>query len=177
MILAVDTGLATLGWAHVSRRGVVLDLGALCQPALPGEGVQAGYERRCERQVDELLRLLPAVQLIAVEALSFARSAKAVASVSLCWGMLITVAKLYEIRLWRVSPKRWQHSLLNTPARQPVDYSELARRITEHVARSGAPKARSAVAALKASERTHALDAAGIGIYTATIADTREDHA
>lgn len=176
MILAVDTGLATLGWALVSRRGVVHDLGALCQPAKAGESVQAGYERRCERQVAALLPLLPGVELLAVESLSFARSSKAVASVSLCWGMLLTVAKLYEIRLWRCTPKQWQHALLNTARSRAVDYEELARRIAAHVARTGAPEARSAVAALKASERTHALDAAGIGIYTATIADTREAH-
>jgi hypothetical protein len=177
VILAVDTGTATLGWALVSRRGMVHDLGALLLKRDQARSVHDDYLRRVEKQADVLGALLPGVTMLVGEALSFARSAKATASVSLCWGMLVALSRTRGVRLWSVPPKRWQHALLHTPARQPVDYDVLARRITEHVARTAAPKARSAVAALKASERTHALDAAGIGIYTATIADTREAHA
>lgn len=170
MILAIDTGTATLGWSLVSPRGVVHDLGALLQPLLKGESAHAGYERRCDRQVDELIKLLPGVKLVVAEALSFARSAKAVASVSLCWGMLVAATKLRGIPRWRVPPKRWQHALLNTPCSEAVDYSALAQRLREHITRTGTPQARSAVAALSAAASSHALDAAGIGIYTATIA-------
>lgn len=172
MILAIDTGTATLGWSLVSRRGMVHDLGALLLPATKGKLVHDEFERRCERQVDELLKLLPGVTLLVGEALSFARSSKATASVSLCWGMLVAMTRLSGIPRWRVSPKRWQHALLDTPSRVAVDYPVLARRLREHITRTGTPRARSAVAALSAAASTHALDAAGIGIYTATIAHT-----
>jgi hypothetical protein len=170
VILAIDTGTATLGWSLVSPRGVVHDLGALLQPLLKGEHAHYGYERRCDRQVDELVKLLPGVTLLVAESLSFARSAKAVASVSLCWGMLVAATKLRGIPRWRVPPKKWQHALLNTPSRVAVDYPVLAQRLRQHITRTGTPRARSAVAALSAAASTHALDAAGIGIYTATIA-------
>lgn len=176
MILAIDTGTATLGWSRVSRRGVVDNLGALLQPLHKGERAHDGYERRCARQVDELEPLLDGVTLLVGEALSFARSAKAVASVSVCWGMLVTMARLKRIPLWRVPPKRWQHALLGTPAREAVDYPVLTHRLREHITRTGTPRARSAVAALSATAAPHALDAAGIGIYTATIAHV-EAHA
>ena len=170
MILAIDTGTATLGWSLVSRGGVVHDLGALLQPLRKGEPVHAGYERRCERQVDELVARLAGVSLLVGESLSFARSAKATASVSLCWGMLVATSRLKGIPRWRVPPKRWQHALLGTPCSEAVDYPVLAQRLRAHVTRTGTPQARSAVAALSAKASSHALDAAGIGIYTATIA-------
>lgn len=176
MILAVDTGARTLGWALGSRRGMLHDLGALVLPFESGKSVHDEFERRIELQVDELLPLLPGVTLIVGESLSFARSSKAVASVSLCWGMLVAIARSRGIPRWRCTPKRWQHALLNTPTREPVDYDELSRRIVRHINRTGAPRARQAVGRLKASQRPHAIDAAGILIYTATIADTSEAH-
>lgn len=176
MILAIDTGTATLGWALVSRRGMVHDLGALVLPRDASKTVHDDYEHRIEQQADALTALLPGVTLLVAESLSFARSAKATASVSLCWGMLVGLTRARQIPRWRAAPKQWQHALLNTPRSRSIDYDELARRIARHVERTGTPKARSAVAALRASERTHALDACGIGVYTATIADTSEAH-
>lgn len=170
MILAIDTGTATLGWALVSRRGMVHDLGALLLPRDQSKLVHDDYVRRVELQVDTLTALLPGVTLLVGEALSFARSAKATASVSLCWGMLIALTRPRGVPRWSVPPKRWQHALLNTPRSRAVDYPVLAQRLRAHVTRTGTPQARSAVAALSAKASSHALDAAGIGIYTATIA-------
>lgn len=172
MILAIDTGTATLGWALVSHRGVVHDLGALLLPATRGKTVHDEFERRCARQVIELDHLLPGVTLLAAEALSFPRSSKAVASVSLCWGMLIAMTHLRQVPRFRVPPKRWQHALLNTPMRVPIDYTELKRRLLSHILKTAAPAAKSAAGSLSAAATNHALDAAGIGIYTATIANT-----
>jgi hypothetical protein len=170
VILAIDTGTATLGWALVSRRGMVHDLGALLLPRDADKLVHDDYVRRVEQQVDILQALLPGVTLLVAEALSFPRSGKGVASVSLCWGMIVGLTRPRGVPRWSCTPKQWQHALLNTPRRVAVDYDVLAKRLRAHIAKTGTPKARSAVAALSVTAAPHALDAAGIGIYTATIA-------
>ena len=165
MILAIDTGLRTLGWSLLSSRGRIHALGALVLDGVEGETVHDGYVRRLEMQID-LIASRPAVDLVVAEGLSFARSAKQVASVSLCWGSLVALCRSSRLPLVAVPPKEWQRALINSKGK--VDQRELARRIDRHVRQTALPAAVRQLDELNAASRPHALDAAGIGTYYTT---------
>lgn len=169
MILAIDTGTRTLGWSKVSLKGVVQSLGAVILPMRWDSSVHHEFERRCAEQCDFILHALEGVTVLAAESLSFPRSSKAVASVSLCWGMIIGVTVINRIKRFSVPPKTWQHKLSGVPMGTKIEYPWLSRKISDHIGSTGTEQAKKMVTDLNLTKRPHAIDAAGIGIYTATI--------
>lgn len=166
MILAIDTGLGSLGWALVSD-GHVFNCGAQLLPVIDGESVHDGFQRRVHEQVRGHLARVGQCDAIVAESLSFARSSKAVAAVSLCWGALVAVAHMRGLALTAVTPKEWQHALAGRKGK--VDQSQLADRIERFVCRTSSRGA-SALAQLSSKQMPHALDACGIGIYATRVA-------
>jgi Holliday junction resolvasome RuvABC endonuclease subunit len=163
VILGIDPGLATFGWARVSRTsGQVLDLGLLEQPA---KGKRKDYEARTDRQAQVVVEQLAGVNLVVSEALSFPRAGRSGAvSQSLSWGVLCGVCRARHIQLKRVRPQQWQHAVQGDAA-PTVDYEALLARLEEHVMRFGAPAAVAALRRITPSKRTHVLDAVGVGTY------------
>lgn len=162
MILGIDPGTATFGWARLSELGQVLDLGILEQPA---KGKRKDYEARAHRQAVMLVEQLAGVRLVVAEALSFPRAGRTGAvSQSLSWGVLCGVCAARRIPLKRVRPQQWQHAATKDPA-PAVDYAALLARLQHHVDNYGALAARVALARITPSKRTHALDAVGVATY------------
>lgn len=159
-ILAIDTGLNSLGWA-TAKDGRVLSCGAGLFPALDGESVHDGYVRRVTAQVNLMVPGIRSVRAVYAESLSFARSSKAVAAVSLCWGWLVAVCHEHSVPLFGIAPKRWQHALQGH--KRKVDQAALAARIERYVSNDAHVAAH--IRRLTAQEKPHALDACGLALF------------
>lgn len=160
MILAVDTGASSLGWA-LCESGFVYDCGAELHPPRPGEPMQDSFQRRIKLQAQLIDSLLPRVSAVYVEALSFPRNARAVASVSLCWGALISLCHVRHVPIYAVTPKEWQHRLQSHKGK--VDQKRLEGRIVAFLSRY-CSRASLSFGRLHPKARPHAADACGIGI-------------
>lgn len=168
MILAVDPGLANLGWAIVRPADAgVHELGVLRSKPTPGLARSADRRERAARQAAVLLGLGRAHGCTTVigEAMSFPRGIEGIASMALSWGVLCGVATALGARLLEVTPKVWQHAV--TPGKRAIVYADVEAALDAHIRRHGAPQACEQLDALPRSFRTHALDAAGVGIWAA----------
>lgn len=183
VILAIDTGSATLGWAHVTRPGRIVNLGSLIQPQEENEKTQEKAERRAVGITNRLLFAMAGVDGVAAEALSYPRNASAAAALALCWGVIVATTTVQGLPRFPVPPKAWQRALLGIRrgdtslakqfAGDKVKKREVARRMRLHIAETGDQRAKDALAGLKGEAAGHALDAAAIGVFVATIARWR----
>jgi hypothetical protein len=89
-------------------------------------------------------------------------------AVGLCMsiGALTGLAAALGIALYELPPKRWQGVVLGREAsdRSAVDYDEVFRRLAEFIGRDGL--AAKHLAAIADGRKNHALDGAGIGVFT-----------
>lgn len=167
MILAIDGGLGTFGWAAVRpRTGVVVALGELHQLPRTREGVHADRLRRLHQQAILLHGLVTAygVTMIVAEEPSFAKPTPAVvASAMGCWGVVLGVAAAHVLPMpSRVAPKAWQRAVLNIDG-GACDYAIVEQKLAAYVV----GEARDRLLAIPRSRRNHPLDAVGIGVYAA----------
>ena len=161
MILGIDPGLATFGWARIADVAQVVDLGVL---ELPAKGKRKDHAGRSHRQAGALVELLAGVDLVVAEALSFPKHHAGVASLCLSWGVLLGACSARSVPVMAVRPQQWQHAAAAQDA-SSIDYASLVARLEEHVEQHGARAAVAALHCIAPSKRTHALDAVGVGLY------------
>jgi len=172
MILGLDTGMRTCGWAQLDEtRCEFIDLGVVIQPKRDDEArtITLERERRANLQAQVIAKKAPGCGLIAVEQMSLPRAGgvQAAVSIALSWGIVLGVVALLEPRpkLLTVAPQRWQREVVPYAGRQ-VDYGELAEAAAAHILRRH-PRAHAALMRIPASHRSHALDAAMIALVAA----------
>lgn len=167
MILAVDPGIASCGWAVVRpRTGRVVDLGVITSS--PAKGTKStDRARRITRIAYELTGVVCAhdCDVIAAEQMLFHGTINAVVSQLLPWGALLGLAAALDMDVLEVPAKVWQAAVLG----RVVPYDELADSLRTFVAAQAERK----LVTIARSKRTHALDAVGVGLYAALSTPTR----
>jgi len=163
VILGLDPGLTTFGWAKLSPRAQVIDLGILLQPTTKKAKDHAG---RTHRQAMLLNELVQDCTIVVAEALSFPRFHSAVASLALSWGVILGVCTAHGLRVAQVSPQKWQHAA-TAQVGGSIDYDLLVKQLELHVRTYATPRAVAALDTITVSKRSHALDAVGVALYGA----------
>ena len=168
MILALDPGLATCGYAIVTPRTArVVTLGVI--EILPRSGADEHTDRvqRASLQAKQLADLMEShdVTTVAAEGISLggppqARTTMAVC-LGLCWGVINGLAEAFGADVLEVRPKQWQHAIM--PGLDKINYDHLFKRIEAFAGK----QAFVAFNIIRKSLRNHALDAVGVGIYAA----------
>lgn len=178
MILAVDPGLATLGWALVEPgTGKLADLGVVIAKAAVAAhgGVQRDRIARLIAQSGILGELVKRhdCSVIAIEAMSFPPRAQvaAIASICLSWGALVGIAAVWGCSVVDVAPKTWQHAVLNLKGK--VDYDAVFAALSSYVLTTS-PTCHAKLEAIPKGHRNHALDAIGVGVYAAMQSEIEE---
>lgn len=172
MILAVDPGLATFGWAVVARTGAVRACGVLVSKPDPKRTKAADRVRRASDQAALVQRLASTylARAIVAETMSFAprSSASAKIGIGMSWGGLIGVAAARGVPLLDVPPKTWQRAIVPAAPgesdRAAIDYDQVFTALAAYVD----PNA-TGLAAVPKGQRNHALDACGVGVYAALL--------
>lgn len=174
MILGVDPGLATLGWAIVTpESGAVVACGVLVQKPDPKLTKHADRVRRTQVQSSLLSELVAkhSIGAVAAETMSFAPRAQAAAKIGIgmSWGSLVGLAAAFGIPLRDVSPKTWQRAVVPADVNageKKTDaiayervYAELARYVDCAQMLADVPQ----------GQRNHALDACGVGVFAAIV--------
>jgi Holliday junction resolvasome RuvABC endonuclease subunit len=165
VILALDGGLANLGYALVRpRTGAVLEIGTLTSKPTPGVADSTDRARRTLRQSGTLRGICErrAVTTLAAEAMSFGGPGRFAMAVSLClfWGAIVTLAETLNLTLLEVTPKQWQHAILGKAGK--VDYDTVFDMLSQYVTGQA-----DTLNAIPKGLRNHALDAVGVGLYAA----------
>ncbi len=173
MILAVDPGIRTFGWAIVtSGTGAVVRCGVLIQDKDDKLSSHADREARAKAQADLLSDLVVAhrVSTLVAEQMSFAPKAQAAAliGIGLSWGVLIGVASNCLTKPVRtIPPKVWQRAIVPLKPGEKrgaaVDYDEVYAELARYV------DVDTLLADVAPSHRNHALDACGVGVYAAIV--------
>lgn len=168
MILAVDPGLATCGWAIVTPHTArVVAVGVLTSDHDPLVDEWTDRVQRVSRQAAKLAEVakLYSARSIAAEAISCGGppSARFSMGTSLClsWGVLAGIACTLRIDLAEVAPKMWQHAVC--PGVEKIDYGEVFKLLSTFVESHAAKSLWS----IRPGLRNHALDAVGVGVYAA----------
>ncbi len=166
MILGVDTGVATCGWALLDEtKCAFVDLGVLIQKPLAGEKITLDRIKRSNALAQVLARHAPGCQTIAVESLNLGMpGAIAKLSVGLAWGVVLGIAATLDPspRLLTIPPQRWQREVA-PHAGKKVNYDELATAAGAYILRNH-PRAAKALNAIKPEHQNHAIDAAMIAL-------------
>lgn len=167
MMLAVDGGTRTLGWAVLHpKRCVVEALGVLIQEHDTTLDDTTCRARRGHRQAQELYAVINEhhVTTIAAEAVSLGGPPKArlamAQALNFCWGVLTTLGALTGCELLEVRPKAWQGAIVPEAGGGKVDYSIVFEKLSAFVKWKG-------LAMIPKAHRNHAIDAAGVGLYAA----------
>jgi Holliday junction resolvasome RuvABC endonuclease subunit len=170
VILGIDTGLATCGWALLDEQTKsFVDLGVVISPPMD-ERVTLDRARRCNKQASVLAEKVRGVSCVVVERMSFPQDGKGRALVNACvpislsWGVVLGLVAMLDPkpRLLTIAPQRWQREVLPNTGRS-VDYELLAQRAAEHILKFH-PLVAAKLLALKQAERSHAIDAAMIAL-------------
>jgi hypothetical protein len=168
VILGVDPGLATCGWAVLDHAGRVADLGVVLQgpDAELDEAVCRARRANVQAAALHAVAVRYGCTVIGCEAMSFggppkARFAMAI-SVGLSWGGVSAIATALGCELYSVPPKVWERAVQPTTTRK-VDYPKLEAALSRYVSEH----ARESLAAISKATRNHALDAVGIGMFVA----------
>ena len=172
MILGIDGGLATCGWALLDdARCEFVDLGVIMQPKRDDSARTMTLERarRLTVQARVIAQKAPGCSRIVVEQMSLpvGGSVNAVVGIALSWGALVGIVAMTEPRphLLTIAPQRWQREVVPYAGKQ-VDYDELAEAAAAHILRRH-PRAHAALMRIPMSYRSHALDAAMITLVGA----------
>lgn len=171
MILAIDPGLATCGYAVVGPKGRLVELGVIISPTDAKADDTTDRARRADRQADVLLEVARRhrVITIAAEAVSLGGPPRARLPMGMClclsWGVLLGIARAIDAEVLELPPKRWQHAIVKpTGKRAKVDYAKVYDFLDAFIAGSACKKMALAIAK---NERNHAYDATGIGVFAA----------
>jgi hypothetical protein len=172
VILGVDGGIETCGWAVVTTRGAIVDIGVVISPRKPKVDITTDRARRVAKQSAVLreVALRYGVTTIAAEAVSLGGPPKARLSMgmclSLCWGSLVSLALGCGATLLEVRPKLWQSAIQDDT--EKIDYDSLFAALTNYIhATPGDSKAAEQLSAIAESHRNHAIDGAGVGVFAA----------
>lgn len=165
MILAVDPGYAKCGWAVVEPGTArVAALGVI----VTEQDKRADKSTDRARRVVGIARQLAGIvcarkcHTIAAEQMLGHGAAAAVAANMLPWGALIGLGVALGLELREVPAKAWQHAAIAMRGRK-VDYRELAQELETFVRTHAEPD----LLRIATGDRTHALDAVGVGLYAA----------
>lgn len=168
MILGVDTGMATFGWALLDERACrFVDLGVVVTKPL-GDKVTLDRARRCVAQSRVLAEKAPGCSTVVVEQMSFPPGgANAMVPIALSWGVVLGVIANVtpRPRLLTIAPQRWQREVLPRSGGR-VDYDDLAERAAAFIL-SKHPRAARALELITPSARSHAIDAAMLALVGA----------
>lgn len=171
MILGIDGGLATCGWALLDEGNCeFIDLGVIVQKKRENGARTMTLERarRITVQAQVIAQKVPGVSRIVVEQMSFPPGgANAIVPIALGWGALLGIVAMLDPRprLLTLSPQRWQREVVPYAGKQ-VDYEDIAEAAAAHLLRRH-PRAHSALMRIPPSHRSHALDAAMIALVGA----------
>lgn len=159
-ILAVDPGLATCGYAVISPRARVVELGTLVSKPTRGINEHTDRARRTRHQAFELATIARrnSVTAIAAEQMSWGGPGRFAIAISLClsWGALLGLAEAIGVDVLEVPPKQWQHAITGIDGK--VDYPTLFEAMAKFVG----PEQ---LVHIPAGKREHAIDAVGVGLY------------
>jgi hypothetical protein len=110
---------------------------------------------------------------IDAEAISLPRAGgvNAAASQFLTWGMLVGVARALGLpRPRQIAPKAWERAVVpDDDLREREGYDAIERALAAFVGEQG--PAAEQLAAIPRGQRTHALDAVGVGVFAAIRGD------
>jgi Holliday junction resolvasome RuvABC endonuclease subunit len=169
MILGIDTGLATCGWALLDERSkTFVDMGVLVQKPTEGRTITLDRLQRSNALAKVLATKAPGCSTVIVEQLNLGMpGAIAKLSVGLSWGVVLGIVAMLDPRprLMTIAPQRWQRAVLPNTGKT-VDYDELARAaakliLTRH------PRAAASLESIPQRHRSHAIDAAMIALVGA----------
>lgn len=169
MILGLDTGIATCGWALLDENKCELvDTGVLIQPQSEGKTITLDRLERSNAAAKVIAKHAPGSSAIVVEQLSLGMpGAIAKLNVGLCWGVVIGVVAMLDPRprLLTVSPQRWQRMVLPHSGKR-VDYDEIASVAVEFIL-SKHPRAGRSLESIPKRHRSHAIDACMLALVGA----------
>lgn len=160
MILAVDSAMATAGYALVTRRPVrVVHFGVITTERNAEINAITDRSRRIAVVANQLraLRNAHGVTLIAGEQPLGFGTVHAVLPQAMCFAALIALAVEADIDCAEIPAKDWQHAML--PGAKKIDYAKLKRELAVFTG----PR----ISEVPRELQTHALDAIGIGLYAA----------
>jgi hypothetical protein len=174
VIIAVDPGLATFGYAVVDERGVVHDLGVVTSES---NAKKLGKHRDRRERLRVQARALDAVLrqwrergtlALVAEEMSFKRGKLTqIVSMALSWGDLVGLAVAHGATDRAVPPKTWQRALFEpdelAAMGTSIDYTRVEAKLSQYATE----QCRDKLAAIARSKRNHALDAIGVGVYAA----------
>lgn len=172
MILAVDPGIRTFGWAIVTPgTGRVVHCGVLIQDKDPKQTTHADRETRADHQALTLTRMVRehCIRMIAAEEMSFAPRAQAAAKIGigLSWGVVIAIARAHGLPRRTIPPKTWQRAIIPVQHGEKrtaaINYERVYAELEVYV------DCDRLLAGVAASHRNHALDACGVGVYAAIV--------
>jgi Holliday junction resolvasome RuvABC endonuclease subunit len=173
MILGLDGGLGMLGYAVVRpRTGHVVELGTLTSK--PAEGVDEHTDRmRRGARIGASLRGIAVrhnVTQFALETPSLGGPPKARLSMGIALylfaGVVLGLAVSLNVDVVAVTPKQWQHAITGEDGK--VDYDVLFARLHTYVAAQS-----ETLLAIPPSQRNHALDAVGVGLFASLVEHTQ----
>lgn len=171
MILGLDTGLKTCGWALLDeRRCSFLDLGVVIQPQKKhlARTVTLERARRANIQAGIIAAKAPGCSTVVVEQLSMGVGGRiAQVSIGISWGIVLgVVATLPERpRLLTIAPQVWQREVCPS-VKGKVDYETLATAVGWHILKRH-PLAAEALRKIDDDHKQHAIDAAMIALVGA----------
>ena len=168
-ILSIDPGFAKLGWCTVNYSGNGFRF-------LDGGVVTTKIDSRKKRVLDaddnirrtrELVRGLlyskaepNAADYICVEGQSWPRSASASIKVAFCWGIIATIAELYELPIIQISGKSMKKTLTG---RVTASKDQVMEAVLQY---SGFDRLAEIIVDMTLDDRDHLTDAAGIAIVS-----------
>ena len=169
MILGLDTGLATFGWATYDESlGELVDLGVVITKPEKNGKVTRDRARRLNPQADLVAEKARGCSTVVIEAMSFPPGgANAQVSIALSWGAALGVVAgmAQRPKVLTISPQKWQREILPGSERS-VDYDALFAAAVAHI-RDAHPRGSIALEAIKPRDRFHAVDAAMLALVGA----------
>lgn len=173
MILAVDGGIATCGWAIVEpSTAAIVELGVVCSPHDSDVDETTDRARRLAIQSATFRELATRhhITTIAAEAVSLGANPKARLKMgmcqSLCWGSLVMLALELGASLLEIRPKQWQGAIQD--GAKKIDYDKLFADLVTHIqSMPGNADVSEQLESIPKSQRNHAIDGSGIGIFAA----------
>lgn len=163
MILGVDTGTATCGWARfdeTTRR--FAGLGAIELARNKAAQKTDDQADRIATVANELRPRMVGCDRAVVERMSFPPGGTV--PIALGFGCVVGIASGMPIDVYTVKPQDWQRAVLPKSGKK-VNYAELERVVTEYVRKDR--ESAIALDSLPPKQRNHAIDACAIALMGA----------
>lgn len=158
MILAVDPGLAAMGYAVLALNGAGIEFGVLRTAPSPKKQRTLAIDdnlRRVREIAHDLNGLIyrHGVKVLAAEAMSFPRSSSSAAKLAMSWAAFATLSELRGLPLVQASPQMVRRALSGAGSCKD-DMAVVVRARLGAIAINAPP-----------SLHDHAYDAAAVGLY------------